>query len=32
MICLNDKGYNKPCYTGTLKILGSDCVYVSIDN
>ena len=28
MICLNDKGYNKPYYTGTLKILGSDCVYM----
>ena len=31
MICLNDKGYNKPCYTGTLKILGSaDCCMLSL--
>ena len=31
MICLNDKGYNKPCYTGTLKILGSaDCCMLAL--
>ena len=31
MICLNDKGYNKPCYTGVLKILGSaDCCILAL--
>ena len=31
MICLNDKGYNKPCYTGILKILGSaDCCMLAL--